>query len=105
MNRREKLGRLLDIVPLVWPEFDVPGNPPRFAALERDENGNAVYVHLADSLGELKDAIATSETHFVEDVRVHDLDADTVFVPVWKVEQFVELEDEFSYEEGYLSIT
>lgn len=105
MNRRDKLDRLLEIVPLVGSEFDVPENPPRFAALERDENGDALYVHLADGLDELKDAIAASETHFVEDVRVHDLDADTVFVPVWKVGQFIELEDEFSYEEGYLSIT
>lgn len=104
MTRREKLEKLLDIAPPVGAAVEVPDAPPRFVVLEQDAQGDTLWMHLGDSLDELKAVIAASETRFVEHVRVHDLDADTVLVPIWKVEQFETLEDNFSYEEGYATI-
>jgi hypothetical protein len=104
MNRKEKVDMLLDAIPTAGAEFAVPESPPRFVVLEQDDGGVALWVYFGDNLDELGDAIATSETHFVEHVRIHDLDKDSVLIPVWKVEQFVKLEDDFSYAEGYVTI-
>jgi hypothetical protein len=104
MNRKEKLDRLLDIAPPVGAEFEVPEAPPRFVVLEKDESRNVLWIYLGDDLDELAAMITTSETRFVEHVHVHDLDADSVLAPEWKVERFLTLEDGFSYEDGYVSI-
>ncbi len=104
MSRKEKLENLLSIAPPLQVEIRVPKTPPRFAALEQDEDGNTLCMYLSASLEELKGTLAGSDTHFVGRVRVHDLDADTVMAPVWRVERFALLEDEFSYKDGYVTI-
>ena len=104
MGRKEKLERLFEIVSPIEVDLDVPENPCRFVALEQDDCGRTLNLYMDNHLEGLKDLIATSETRFVEDVRVHDLDADVVFVPIWKVQRFVVIEDDFSYEQGYATI-
>jgi hypothetical protein len=104
MNRKEKLDKLLEIAPPLEAELEVPECPPRFVVLEQDDSGFTLCMFMGDNLEELRDVIATSETHFVEEVRVHDLDTDTVLVPVWRVERFETLEDSFSYEDGYATV-
>jgi hypothetical protein len=104
MNRKEKLTKLLEIAPPIEADSEIPEMPPRFVALEQDDGGSTLHLYTSDSLGDLRDALATSETRLVEDVRVHDLDADTVLVPVWKIDEFATLEDEFSYDDGYATI-
>jgi hypothetical protein len=104
MNRREKLDKLFEISPSIGADFDVPDAPSRFAVLEQDSDGNTLWMYLSSNLDALRDIIASSETHFVERIRIHDLDADTVLTPVWRIERFETLEDGFSYENGYSTI-
>jgi hypothetical protein len=104
MNRKEKLDLLLDVAPPTGADLKIPPTPPRFAVLEQDGDGSTLWAYFSDNLDELRDVIAASETRFVEDVRVHDLDTDTVLVPVWNVESFATLEDKFSYSNGYVTI-
>jgi hypothetical protein len=104
MNRKAKLTKLLDIAPPLGADLELPEMPPRFIALEQDDDGRTLCFYVSDSLDELRHAVASSETRFVEEVRVHDLDEDTVLAPVWSVTEFAMLEDEFSYDDGYVTI-
>src|SRR5271170_7545094 len=101
MNRSEKLDQLFCTAPIIGAEIDLPEEPPRFVALEQDDSGHTLWAYFGDSLAELGNVIAESETHFIELVRVHDLDADIVLVPIWRVEGFTEIEGNFSYADGY----
>lgn len=105
MTRRQKLTKLFDIAPPFEPDFRIPSRPSRFVALELDADLRTLGVYLGDDLGGLGRRIAASETQFVEYVRVHDLDADIVMVPFWRIDRFETLEDEFSYDNGYVTIT
>lgn len=105
MNRIGKLYALLEIAPSVGAEFDIPKAPPRYVALEQDCEGNTLWAYFSPRLDQLRDALAGSETHFVNQVRIHDLDTDAVLVPVWKVTRFTSLEDKFSYTEGYATVS
>jgi hypothetical protein len=104
MTRKKKLENLLSLAPSLQGEIEMPKTPPRFAALEQDDDGNTLCMYLSASLEGLKSTLAASETRFVECIRVHDLDADTVMVPVWRVERFALLEGKFSYREGYVTV-
>jgi hypothetical protein len=104
MTRKEKLENLLNIAPPLQRDIKAPKAPPRFAALEQDDGGNTLCMYLSASLEGLKSTLAGSDTRFVERVRVHDLDADTVMAPVWIVERFAFVEDKFSYKDGYVTI-
>ena len=103
MSRKEKLENLLSIAPPLQVEIRVP-KLPLASPLGQYEDGNTLCMYLSASLEELKGTLAGSDTHFVGCVRVHDLDADTVMAPVWRVERFALLEDEFSYKDGYVTI-
>jgi hypothetical protein len=104
MTRKEKLEKVMNVAPFLEGEIEIPEVPPRFAALEQDDEGNTLRVYLGSSLEELKDTLEASETRFVERVRVHDLDTDVVMVPVWRVRRFARLETQFSYEDGYVTV-
>jgi len=105
MDRKQKLDRLLILAPTAGADIDLPEEPTRFVALEQDENGDTLWMYFGEHLDELRSLIAESETRFVEGVRVHDLDTDAVLTPVWQVERFAEIEGNFSYAAGYITVS
>jgi hypothetical protein len=68
-------------------EWAPPPEPERYLAVEYSDD-DAVWAYCDDALEELKAAIMMSDTDR-DDVKVYDLDTQTVYLPVWTLSHFV----------------
>jgi hypothetical protein len=87
---RQRLIRIAEILQqqsIYHNEWAPPPQPEKYLAVEYSD-GDAVWAYGDDSLEELKAAILMSDTDR-DDVKVYDLDTQTVYLPVWTLSHFV----------------
>ncbi len=91
MPRIDKLYALLQNTLSLENGLRLPKRADRFVALEQSESGDTLWAYFGKDFDAIKRSLEESETSFVGRVRVHDLATDRVFVPVWKIVDFVEI--------------
>jgi hypothetical protein len=90
-NRLEKLANLLQDTSAIENGIALPELPPRYVALEQSTFGETMWAYFGEHLTAIAQDLERSETSFVERIRVHDLDADLIYVPGWKIDGFHEV--------------
>ena len=87
---RQRLLRITEILQqhsIYHNEWTPPPHPEKYLAVEYSD-GDAVWAYGDDSLEELKAAVLTSDTDR-DNVKIYDLDTQTVYLPVWTLSHFV----------------
>jgi hypothetical protein len=69
----------------------VPDPLPRYVALEQTLFGDVVWAYFADLMTGIMQNLETSETSFVDRIRVHDLDSGAVYAPKWTIDSLTEV--------------
>ena len=86
---RQRLLRITEILQrhsIYQNEWAPAPQPEKYLAVEYSD-GDAVWAYCDDALEELKAAIMMSDTDR-DDVKVYDLDTQTVYLPVWTLSHF-----------------
>jgi hypothetical protein len=92
MKRLTKVRRLVDRTAAIENGLKVPAASPRYIALEQDLFGNTIWAYFEDTLVEIRISFEDSDTCHVDRIRVHDLDTRQIYLPVWKIGEFVALD-------------
>ncbi len=80
-----KLSSLLKYAPAIEFGLIFPDLVPRYIALEQSIFGDVMWAYFDDSMTGIMKHLEQSETSFVDRIRVHDLDTDSIYAPKWTI--------------------
>jgi hypothetical protein len=86
-----KLTELLNSAPAFENGLVLPKTPTRYVALEQSVFGDTMWAYFDDLMTGIIDSLQTSDTSFVDRIRVHDLDTGLIYAPKWILESLDEV--------------
>lgn len=89
--RAEKLAELLSSAPAFENGLLLPHKAARYVALEQSVFGDTMWAYFDDLMTGIIESLQSSDTSFVDRIRVHDLDTGQVYAPKWVLESLYEV--------------